>query len=99
MPLYSLKRFGRQHIDDRFLKAGRKVRNGNGSALLLEVSEVIEQRGLEAAEAEVQAAAFEVRPRKVHGIGTAAFRQAINRGASGIVEPQHLARLVERFSS
>src|SRR5205807_6783041 len=83
-------------VDDRFLVAGGQV----GALLLtdrLAFADLVEQGGLDAAEAEVQS--WCPRARERDGLRVAARRQFVDRGAAGKGQAQNARALVEGFSS
>jgi hypothetical protein len=89
-----------QHVDHRFLEARRDVGpRRRGRAVLAHVQR---HRGLDAAEAEVEAVSvrgrFEARAREARRAGVALLGERIDRAAAGIAEAEQLGDFVERFA-
>src|SRR5206468_12943410 len=79
----------------RLLQAGGHVGQRLGRRGM--VAQILAQRGLEAAEAEVEAAALERSAREADRLGIALAREAVDRRPARVAQAEQLRRLVERL--
>ena len=82
--------------DDRPLVRGGEVGAPPLELLVAEVANLVQQRRLEAREREVEAR--HARDREVERLGVALLREAVDRGAARVAEPEQPRALVERLA-
>ena len=103
--LRGVKRLSAQHVHDGLLIGCQDVEEDLVADIFYaaEVLHVVEQRGLHAAETEVEtifrrdglAGGWRQRTREVHRVRIALFREAFDHGAAGVAQVQDLRRFVE----
>ena len=84
----------RERLDDRPLVGRGEVGAALGRPLLAEVADLVEQRGLQAGEGEVQAGDA-ARDREGEGVRVALLRQPLERRAAGVRQAEQPRALVE----
>lgn len=98
MMLNCPKRFFDQHVHNGFLVPRSNMCGSNRSLALWSVSQIIQQRGLQAAETEIEPATVQVRTREPDDRWISRLCQTIQGRATGVGKPEHLGPFVKGFS-